>query len=92
MAAPIETRTLDAGEVEAITLALELQSSFLLIDEQKGRTVAHLLGLKLNGTLGILRDAHNRGWLDGQTVYKELCQTRFRCSERMEQIYLASLK
>ncbi|ADW68973.1 hypothetical protein [Granulicella tundricola] len=89
---PDAALSLDPGETEAITLALELRSNFLPIDELKGRAVALLLGLKLNGTLGVLRDAHNHGWLNGRAVSAELRQTKFRCSEHMEQIYLASLK
>ncbi len=46
--------TLDKGEVEAIILALELNSTFLLIDEKKGRQIAKSLNIKIIGLLGIL--------------------------------------
>jgi uncharacterized protein len=45
---------LDAGESEAVALALELKAEWLLIDELKGRTMAKQLGLAVTGTLGLL--------------------------------------
>ena len=49
---------LDLGETEAITLAEELHSDWLLIDEAAGRSEAQRRGLQTIGTLGILRNAH----------------------------------
>lgn len=52
---------LDAGESEAIALALEIQADRLLIDENPGRAAASRLGLKFTGVLGILLLAKRRG-------------------------------
>lgn len=45
---------LDAGEAEAIQLALQLQPERGLLDEAPARRQAERLGLKVTGTLGVL--------------------------------------
>ena len=54
---------LDAGEAEALVLAVELQAERVLIDELKARAVAARLGLRYVGVLGILLEAKERGHL-----------------------------
>ncbi|MCA9897967.1 MAG: DUF3368 domain-containing protein [Anaerolineales bacterium] len=54
---------LDAGESEAIALALELQAELLLMDERLGRATAQYFGLKYIGLLGILKLAKDRSFL-----------------------------
>ena len=48
---------LDAGEVAAISLAVELHADRLLIDEAQGRRAAAKLGLEIVGVLGVLLEA-----------------------------------
>ena len=48
---------LGAGEREAIALAQILQADLLLIDDSDGRFEARRLGLRVTGTLGVLRVA-----------------------------------
>lgn len=45
---------MNAGEAEAIALAVEVEADRLLIDERIGRQAAMDLGLKVTGVLGIL--------------------------------------
>jgi uncharacterized protein len=52
-------KSLDIGESESIVLAKEMNADYIIIDEH-GRTNAEYLGLKVIGTLGILKIAYER--------------------------------
>ena len=70
---------LDQGEAEAITLALEWKADVILIDEMDGRRAARDRGLVTAGTLNILAQAAERGWLDYDDVVRRLrSETNFR--------------
>ncbi len=51
---------LDAGEAEAIALALEIGAELLLMDERLGRETARHLGLRYTGLIGILIEAKRK--------------------------------
>jgi len=71
---------LDAGEREAIQLALELGIESVLMDERKGSQLAERLGLEVRGTLGILERAVTLGKADFYQSLIKLDQTNFRMS------------
>lgn len=72
---------LDAGEHQAIQLALSLDSPVVIIDETIGRREAQIVGLRVIGTLGILRDAHAAKLLDLRTSIERLQTTNFHIAE-----------
>jgi hypothetical protein len=68
-------QTLDGGEAEAISLALELQSDWILLDERDGRKVAKSLELQVTGVLGVLLRAKESGDLPSlQPVIADLTE------------------
>lgn len=59
---PLLAEELDAGEAEAIALAIELGRVPVLLDERRGRRIAtRVYGLEVRGTLGVLTEARRRG-------------------------------
>ena len=76
---------LDKGESSAITLALELPGSTLIIDDYKARKIAERLGLKLTGTLGVLVKAKITGVIPAiKPLLDRIKQTNFRLSAELE--------
>jgi predicted nucleic acid-binding protein len=71
----------DEGEAEAILLAEGLRPDvLLLIDDRDGRQEATRRGIATTGTLGVLNDAAERGFLDLEEALARLGQTTFRAS------------
>lgn len=81
-------KPLDRGEQTAITLAQTLSADLLIIDERLGRRIAKERGLAIIGTLGILDDAANQGWVDLSAAIAQLQQTNFRISRQIIQTIL----
>jgi hypothetical protein len=64
---PLDSRVaeaaLDAGETEAISLALETKAQWVILDDLQARRLAKDLGLAVVGTAGVLFAAKRRGFI-----------------------------
>ncbi len=89
----ISAYNIDKGEIEAITLAIELNEN-LLIDERKGRIVAKENGVLIIGLLGILRNNYKLNFInldELKNIFNEFKDKKLRISNRLEKIFLESL-
>ena len=84
-------RDLDRGEAEAIVLALELKSKWLLLDERDARKIGKSLGLHVTGILGILLRAVKDQKLSSiePVIGKLITQCGFRISDNLKAEILA---
>jgi predicted nucleic acid-binding protein len=71
---------LDAGERDALALAVEHSADQVIVDELLGRREAERRGLSVIGTIGVLREAAYEGLLDLRIAVERLRQTSFHIS------------
>jgi predicted nucleic acid-binding protein len=69
---------LDAGEEDAISLAIEIHADLLLMDDEEGVIAARAKGLEVTGTLGVLSRAAQRRLLDLAAAFDRIKRTNFR--------------
>jgi predicted nucleic acid-binding protein len=69
---------LDAGELEAISLAREILAEAILIDDRAGRNAAMRAGLAVIGTIGLLESAARRGLVELPATLARLRRTNAR--------------
>lgn len=76
---------LNAGEAEALALAVEMGADAVLIDESTGRRVAARLGLRTVGVLALLVQAKGKGLVErvGPLIDQLDVKIRFRVSEEV---------
>lgn len=76
---------IDAGEASAIALAMEEKNSLIILDDLKARKVAIGLGLSITGTLGVLIEAKQAGFLKAiKPVLLKIHETNFHISSEIE--------
>ena len=83
---------LDAGEREAILLALELGADRVLMDDREGRREAFRRQVSVVGTLAILEQAARRGLLDFRAALAQLEYTNFRLMPQLRATFLACFR
>ena len=59
---------LDLGESEAILLTDNLHTELLLMDEARERNVAEQMGIKIMGTIGLLFDSYQNGYISSDEI------------------------
>jgi predicted nucleic acid-binding protein len=77
---------LGRGEAEAITLATELQSDYLILDDFAARKEAIRLGLNVKGTLAIIRKMNGDGKINIDNLeefYQQLLKIKFRVRQEL---------
>ncbi len=90
----IQKLNIDKGEIEAITLAIEL-NLMLIIDEKKGRKIALNQGLKIVGVLGILIENHKQNFLsfeEAELYFQIFKEHSLRVSDELEKVFFDKLK
>jgi predicted nucleic acid-binding protein len=71
------------GERQAIVLAQETRSEFIILDDRRARRVAQDQGLNVIGTLGILTIAAEKGLINLSEALDDLKTTNFRVSSSL---------
>ena len=87
----VALENLDAGEEDAILLAMELHADLILMDDQEGVAAARSKGLEVTGTLGILARAAQRQLLDLADAFDRIKRTNFRYRQEIMDQYLAEV-
>jgi predicted nucleic acid-binding protein len=88
----MEALGIDKGEAEAISLAVELNSDEILVDQTHARLAATMFGLKPRGTIYVLIRALNEDIFDYDEYLKileDLVRSGFRMSD---EVYLEAVR
>ncbi len=76
---------IDKGESSAISLALEMPDSFVILDDYKARKIAERLGVNFTGTIGVIIKAKLSGIIpSAKPILEKIKQTDFRLSAEIK--------
>ncbi|BBD62579.1 hypothetical protein NIES2109_54250 [Nostoc sp. HK-01] len=82
---------LGKGESEAIALAIELNTDYVLLDDSTARREARRLGLNIKGTLAVIKKLSKDGKISIESLdelYQQLIQIEFRVKRSLfDQIF-----
>lgn len=77
---------IDAGEAEAIALAMEIEDVFIILDDRNARRIAQQIGLKVIGIVGmLLRAKQNSVIAEIKPLLTALEAADFRIAEPLVQ-------
>lgn len=83
---------IDKGEAEAISLALNLKSREILVDQSHARFAAEVIGLVPKGTISVLLRALGKGIMSFDDYLKDL-ETLVRAGFRMsDDVYIEAVR
>lgn len=87
----LEASSLGAGEREAITLALQITTDQIILDDEAARRLALSIGLPVTGTLGLLILAKRAGIVDAiRPIVDALIAVEFRVDTNLRTRILAT--
>ena len=85
---------IDKGEIESISLALELELG-LIIDERQGRKIAMQEGINIVGVLGLILENFNQSFItydESIYLYKKVKSNGLRISLKLEEVFYNKLR
>ncbi len=65
--------------------ALQVKADLILLNDGPARKVATRRGLTVAGTLGVLREASNEGWVDFRRSVERIRQLGFRMTDLLQE-------
>jgi predicted nucleic acid-binding protein len=80
---------LDAGEEDAIALAVELHADLILMDDRDGVLIARSKGFRVAGTLGILSMAAEHRLINLAEAFERIKRTSFHYQQEIMDQFLA---
>ena len=84
---------IDKGEASAMALALEIENSWLIIDDYKARKLAKTLRIDYLGTIGVILLAKQKGIIHAvKPILEKIKTTNFRISAELEVYVLMEAK